>query len=54
MEKIISVKIIEGFIIKMRLVKLFDLLNNYYVFLKLLSEYYFSIVYCICDNLFSY
>lgn len=29
---IISVKIIEGFVIKMRLVKLFDLLNNYYVF----------------------
>lgn len=29
---IISVKIIEGFVIKMRLVKLFDLLYNYYVF----------------------
>lgn len=32
LRKIISVKIIEGFVIKMRLVKLFDLLNNYYVF----------------------
>lgn len=32
LRKIIRIKIIEGFVIKMRLVKLFDLLNNYYVF----------------------